>query len=110
MRTREIIYFAVSLVCLSLYDYLKISDLKISYSVLEGAMKRNIRNSSFSPYYEIQDLPCRMVNLVMIRFSLIKESICRVLSVCKTSLTSTKLVVSPLAKKGQLDIRLAAHW
>jgi hypothetical protein len=41
---------------------------------------------------------------------LIKESICRVLSVCKTSLTSTKLVVSPLAKKGQLDIRLAAHW
>jgi hypothetical protein len=43
-------------------------------------MKRNTRNSSFSPYYEIQDLPCRMVNLVMIRFSLIKESICRVLS------------------------------
>jgi hypothetical protein len=36
--------------------------------------------------------------------------ICRVLSVCKTSLISAKLVVSPLAKKGQLGIRLAAHW
>src|SRR5436305_8209203 len=36
--------------------------------------------------------------------------ICRVLSVCKTSLINTKLIVSPLAKKGQLDIRLTAHW
>jgi hypothetical protein len=24
---------------------------------------RNARNSSFSPYCEIQDLPCRVVNL-----------------------------------------------
>jgi len=109
-RTGETIHLGVSLVCPSSYDHSKISDLRASFSVLGGAMKRNARNSSFSPYYEIQGLPCRMVNLVIIRFSLIKESICRVLSVCKTSLTSTKLVVSPLAKKGQLDIRLAAHW
>jgi hypothetical protein len=26
-------------------------------------MKRNARNSSFSPYCEIQVLPCRMANL-----------------------------------------------
>ena len=26
-------------------------------------MKRDARNSSFLPYCEIQDLPCRMVNL-----------------------------------------------
>jgi hypothetical protein len=27
-------------------------------------MKRNVRNSSFSLYCEVRDLPCRMVNLV----------------------------------------------
>src|SRR5271155_4704156 len=41
----------------------KISDLRASYSVLGGAMRRIARNSSFSPYCEFQDLPCRKVNL-----------------------------------------------
>ena len=52
-RIRKIIYFIISLIYLFLYNYLKISDLRISYFILRGIIKRNIKNSFFSPYYKI---------------------------------------------------------
>ena len=52
-RIRKIIYFIISLIYLFLYNYLKISDLRISYFILRGIIKRNIKNIFFSPYYKI---------------------------------------------------------